>query len=148
MGYDFSSFLDRLAAFFEAGDLQSLAAHCVMPLPVYLGGSLMVLGSRDVAAEALGHLRAMVTAQNMAQVRATIDAVELPVSQQQSLYATWTYTDTNGAVIGRSKVRYVLGLRPFEACPQVHLVHYIQTDFTDLANQMPFSAHGSENQEH
>lgn len=142
LGYDFTSFLDRLAGFFEVGDLQSLAAHCVMPLPVYLGDKLMVLGSQDVAAEALGHIRAMVTAQDMAHVRATIDAVELPVSKHQSLYATWTYTNTKGAVIGRSKVRYILEIPASGASPRVHLVHYIQTDFTDLANQMPFSAQG------
>lgn len=102
----------------------------------------MVLGSQDVAAEALGLIRKMVTARDMARVEAVIEAVELPVGRYQRLFVVWTYTDTAGRLIGRSRVRYVLEPQAADIDPRVHLVHYVSTDFTDLAEQMPFSAPG------
>jgi len=100
----------------------------------------MVLGSRAVAVEALAIVRAAMTARDMARAEARVDAAELPTSPFQRLFATWRYSNSAGGVIGQSRVRYVLEIPQSDDNPRVHLLHYLSTDFSDLAAQMPFTA--------
>lgn len=136
---ELTRFLNDLGSALMAGDTRRVAARFSTPTPVYLNDALMVLGSREIAHEAMEIMYRGFVAQGVHKLEARIAAVELPRGPMQKVWVDWDYRGAGGLPIATIRAEYVLRHPDRTGETMIEMVNYVDFAFPAIIDALPLA---------
>ncbi|MEO0938499.1 MAG: hypothetical protein AAFY38_10130 [Pseudomonadota bacterium] len=109
------------------------------PTPVYMEDALMVLGSPEIAQEAMEIMYQGLREYGVHSLDAHVVAVELPRGPMQKVWVDWDYHSKAGARVATVRAEYVLRHpdRPDET--MIEMVNYVNFAFPAIVERLPLA---------
>ena len=134
-----SNFLNLLGAALISGDTRSPAQRFTTPTPVYINDDLMVLGSTEIAEEAMQIMFRGLSERGITELVARVVASELPRGPMQKVWADWDYLNAQGKVVAYTRSEYVLRAPDAPQLTMIEMVNHIDFAFPEIVARLPLS---------
>lgn len=100
------AFLDRKAAWLNAGDFRGFVSDFDFPMALHIEGSLLLFVNPDAMIERLQQFRQILAQDGMHHMTPRLRAVEIPRLGRFRIWANWDHFDADGTVVRRSDYLY------------------------------------------
>ena len=129
-------FIDRsmrhFGQMFIDGNVNGLARHSTLPLPIYVPGQRLILQSRDEIEFLLERYLQTARCLGVVRVAHCIEVIEDMTDKRAMFCATWTHFDAHDNEMASSWARYVLTHNDDHADAMIELVEYLEMSFPNV----------------